>query len=255
MLRRGFSDGTARKVGRPELIVDSDNGGVPDFLEIGDLQDLFNPLAQKDIYDPGDDRLTLRGTYHIQNLYNPHFDDGGENYFDENAIVEFTVHGVPSDDPKQGGKLKGTAHIRWTDEGWYRYGSGDGPCRQVQVYAPPQEWDVEATGVISCYRPPSGAAPGASFHLNIPRSPGADAAMWHEVCEGYFHDQVSLGGFGTYVYGLTFAAPPGLHAEDYITRDDLRDGGFKYDVTDPHVPGSNNDMGFTRETLDLAIER
>lgn len=255
VLRRGLSDGKSRKVGRPELIADSDNGGVPDFLEIGGLQDLFNPFAQTDIYDPGDDRLTIRGTYHIQKLYNPQLADGGENCFDENAIVEFTDRVVPSDDPAQGGKVKRTAHVCWTDEGWYRHGSGDGPCRRVQVYSPAQEWDAEATGVISCYRPPSGAAPGASFYLDIPRAPGADTAQWHEVCEGYFHDQVSLGGFGTYVFGFTFTAPAAGHAENYVTRDDPRDGAFECDVTSPHDPGVNNDVGFSRETLSITIER
>lgn len=255
VLRRGFSDGKARKTGRPELIVDSDNGGVPDFLEIGDLQDLFNPFTLKDIYDPGDDRLTLRGMYHIQKVVNRLFSDGGESYIDENAMVEFTVHAVPSDDPRQGGKLEGTAHIHWTDEGWYRRGSGDGPCRQVQVYSPPQEWDADTTGVISCYGPPSGAAPGVAFFLRIPRSPGADTAKWHEVCEGYFHDQVSLGGFGTFVYGFTFTATPPGHAELYITRDNLREGRFQYHVTDRSVPGSNDDMSFTRQVMDVTIER
>lgn len=255
-LKTGFSDGKARKTGRPELIVDSDNGGVADFLEIGDLSELFNPLSLKDIYDASDDKFTITGTYSQQNLYNPHFASGGENYFDEKITIEFTVHGEPNEDPKLRGRLKGTCHVKWTDEGWYRTANDDGPCPVVQTYSPPQEWDTEITGTISCYRTSTNInEPGASFNLSINKGPGADSAQWHEVCEGYFHDQVNLGGFGTYIYGHAFGVPPYGHSEKYITRENLRGGDFSFDITTPADPGSNNDMGFTRETMDIRIQR
>lgn len=244
------SDGKARKPAQPEKFIDSDGGGVPDFLEIGAIADLLTGDSPTDPYLASDDRLTIEGVLDQEYLSAPHFADG-ENHFLETLHVTFTAS-APADGSARE-YLSGTAHMRWTHEGYYIH-EGEGPCRRVETSSPPQEWDSPAKIYLTCRSPgPDESEPSIALLMTANRFTGGPVP-WTERCPGHYSQDIPDGGGITFLYAdITAGAPIGGILK-YISKSDWASGSFSYDVTEPNGAGGN-DTGYRRTALSLTFTR
>jgi hypothetical protein len=154
-----IGDGKARDGARPEIDLDSDGGGLPDFVEDAD-QDGEKDAGESDPYNPDDDRLRIDGT--IEDNIDLHCADPGAgiSYHDlthkESATSTFHLEVTKNADRK--GTLTGMIKIEFHGLNGFWVSDAPGDCGEAGLSRTiaPYTWEGRYEGKLVCKMGPRG---------------------------------------------------------------------------------------------------
>ncbi len=151
-----------------EKDIDTDGGGLPDFVEDQDYNlDVDKPAGEGNPFDKADDYRKITGTYkYINNIVTDTSSYPGYAYnqtgVNKQLTAEFTL------EVKQDGqipKLKGMAEIKTTKTFYFIHRSPQPPCDGLRRdgYGPDRMWTATLDGHFVCYQTQSGAQHSVQF--------------------------------------------------------------------------------------------
>lgn len=141
-------NGSVPAAGRPELDVDFDRGGLPDFMEDANHDGLVS-AGEGDPFDGMDDRdIHVTGT--IDDVVNTFQEFSNPNYSNTREEYHTNVHVVLDLRPNiDDGKLKGTAAVTWQRQTRFVYRNqvcADGLLIDTNT----RQWTVNIVGQLFC---------------------------------------------------------------------------------------------------------
>ena len=175
-----IGDGKARDEGRrPEIELDSDGGGLPDFVEDAD-QDGEKDSGESDPYDPDDDVLGIDGTVEENiDLFcaNP---GEGISYHDLTHKESYTAtfHLEATKNPDRKGVLTGKINVQFHGMNGFWVSDKPGSCGETGLSRTiaPYDWEGRYQGKLLCIKGPD----GPELHLQTRLIDAAPNPFIHE---------------------------------------------------------------------------
>jgi hypothetical protein len=179
-------DGTVPVSGRPELDQDSDGGGIPDFVENLNPDEITDPtIGETNPYDPSDDRRHITGTldtvWHYEHYYSDPNSSNTMEVSDQRYHAEVSLDAEP-----RTGNLTGTATVRYTNHAYrvYRhpFDCEAGTTSQLNIDHPDREWTATLTGKFYCSTKDGKRVVRISASASPDQSGVADTVTYHDIC-------------------------------------------------------------------------